>query len=293
MTTRWPTFFIVGAPKSGTTSLYSYLDQHPDVQMAPTKEPHFFSDIYGEGYWDDAEALDKRERDYLALFGDGGWSAAGEASTSYLWYPEAAERIRDKVPDARIVVSLRNPVDRAFSHYLHTVRDGSEDRDFLGAVRHELDTGGPYAHHGPVVTEPGRYATHVERFHEVFGEEQVLVLDFHEWTSDPRPSMERVCEHLGVDPGPVDRIDYDLQINRTAQAKNALARQILDSQALVGLARAVLPFRLRVYLGEEVLKEPDKPQMDPEAAEVLRKLYRPEVARLEELLGRELPNLRV
>ena len=111
-----PNFFIVGAAKSGTTSLAEYLKQHPEIFMSEFKEPHYFlpegamaSNYYGT--WDNYMSLFKDVRNEKAI---------GEASTGYLYYPESARMIINRIPDAKIIISLRNPVEMAFSLYQHS-----------------------------------------------------------------------------------------------------------------------------------------------------------------------------
>jgi Sulfotransferase family len=120
-----PDFFVVGAAKSGTTSLYHYLDQHPDVYMPRNKEPHYFSRVPpfpGRGSHPVTS-----EEEYLDLFKL--WnkeSVAGEASPSYLWDEKAPYRIKETVPQAKIIAILRHPVERAYSHYLMDVKAASK-----------------------------------------------------------------------------------------------------------------------------------------------------------------------
>ena len=129
-----PNFLIIGAMKSGTTALYYYLEQHPQVYMSPVKEPNFFcSEENSDG--DFATRLGA----YQDLFRDvSGEKAIGEASHCYLYEPEAAARIQEYITDAKLIAVLRDPVDRAYSHFLHMVRNGSEPlTDFALALREE------------------------------------------------------------------------------------------------------------------------------------------------------------
>lgn len=120
---RKPDFFIVGAPKAGTTSIYSYLVQHPEIFMPARKEPYFF------GQW--RRNSEEDLRDYLRLFrGVPESKVAGEASTTYLYLQSAAEEIKAFRPDAKIIIMLRNPVDRAYSQYWHHVRLGWVEASF-------------------------------------------------------------------------------------------------------------------------------------------------------------------
>ena len=125
-----PNFFIVGAPRAGTTSLYRYLRRHPQVFMPAVKEPHFFANINPDP--DQRHlfpAMD--EGQYVRLFrGALHYRAIGEASPSYLVTKGAAERIKARVPNAKIIMLLRDPTERAFSHYLMDIRDGLQSLPF-------------------------------------------------------------------------------------------------------------------------------------------------------------------
>ena len=127
-----PTFLIIGAGKSGTTSLYYYLKQHPQVYMSPVKEAHFFDQDEGEkpdfrGPGRSSPPPITSIEDYRALFrGVTDETAVGEATPSYIYIPGAPGRIRRRIPDAKLIAGLRNPTDRAYSAFLHTVRSGRE-----------------------------------------------------------------------------------------------------------------------------------------------------------------------
>src|SRR5262249_47246667 len=117
----WPNFFIVGAPRAGTTSLYQYLKQAPGIYMSPVKEPHYFGHNSGR----------RSEAKYLELFrGAEGHSAVGEASVSYLRNPGTAERIKRSLPGARIIIIVRDPVEVVYSHYFEFARRYASDLSF-------------------------------------------------------------------------------------------------------------------------------------------------------------------
>ena len=139
-----PNFFVAGAAKSGTSSLFHYLGAHPDVYKSPSKEPHFFcSQHFPErftGPGDEGFSRDtvRDEAAYRRLFsGADAFTAAGEASVYYLLYPDVAECIQAWNPQAKIILLLRNPVDRAFSAYMHLIRDGRETLSFERALVEE------------------------------------------------------------------------------------------------------------------------------------------------------------
>lgn len=150
---KLPNFFIVGSAKSGTTSIYNYLKQHPDIFMSPIKETHYFStDIDSSKFrpdyaanlninidsWLDGDqkkeifhAFVKDWDKYLKLFkNSGNQKAIGEVTNSYLYSKEAAKNIRSKFPEGKIIMILRNPVERAFSHFLMDLKSGLETGSF-------------------------------------------------------------------------------------------------------------------------------------------------------------------
>lgn len=246
--------------------------------MPEVKEP---------GYFDGSGDLD--EDGYLDLFaGAGDAQVVGEASTGYLRDPDAPGRIAEAVPDARIVISLRDPVERAYSNYLAFVDKGRLDAPFPEVLRAERD--------GQAETNfiaDGRYHDPVRRYLETFGEDRVLILLFDEITADTGGVLRRVARFLDVDAEAVDRIQTDVRHNVTGEPRNALAGWLLENPAVAWAARRLVPLRVRMWLGEEVLTEAkEKPPMADEARRMLETIYAPEVEDLETLLGRDLPELR-
>ena len=124
-------FFIVGAPKSGTTSLYHYLNEHFDVEMSSQKEPDFFSDesLQKQGMYYGRNRVDTIGK-YNALFEKEDVILRGEASVSYLYYEDVPKKIKEYNHDGKIIIILRNPIDRAFSHYLMDYRLGLISESF-------------------------------------------------------------------------------------------------------------------------------------------------------------------
>lgn len=323
-----PTFLIAGAPRCGTTSLHRYLDQHPDIHMSPVKEPHFF-----DAAWDEAEtetetgtagtggeaagtadAPDRVWQEYLDLFaGAGDAAAVGEATPDYLWHPKAADRIRRTLPEVRIVVLLRDPVERAHSHYLLRVRDRGETRAFPDFVRDEIedwkrwrdgeagtaDAGsdrGGWGHseggHGEVV-RMGLYGDHLARFLDAFGADRVRVHTFDALANEPRAVLEDLAGFLGVDPAPMADVDTSTAHHAFGVPRGPVSRWLRRSPTVRAVARRLLPRRVRRALGQRVLlKEADRPPLAPEAVRLLVPVYAPQVDRVEELLGRSLPELR-
>ena len=205
-TARWrrlPDFLILGAQKAGTTALYAYLRWHPHITGPAFKEVSFFDRHYARG-----EAWYRAHLPARVRAG----TLVGEASPSYLFHPLAPERVAALVPDARLIALLRNPVDRAFSHYQHEVALGRETLSFEEAIEREEER-----MHGEVehmLRDPtyfsypwwnytylarGRYAEQLERWFAVFPREQVLVLATDELAADPEAAYSRVLDFLEVE----------------------------------------------------------------------------------------------
>ena len=171
-----PNFFIVGAQKAGTTSLYYYLKQHPQIYMSPRKEPHFFEGMHWDFYRPGRMALPVTDlADYQALFeGVTDEKAIGEASASYLYSPKAPTLIKRSIPYARLIAILRNPADRAYSNFLHCVRAGRESIvDFAEALR--VEEGRIKGNWGPLwhYKQKGFYYAQVKRYLDTFGRDPV------------------------------------------------------------------------------------------------------------------------
>jgi hypothetical protein len=197
-----PNFFVIGAMKAGTTSLYRYLRQHPAIFMSPVKEPAFFSRETIAEWREDAGAhpvagdLDR----YQSLFAGGEDAAArGEATPYYLCDPRAPGEIARHVPDARLIAILRQPVDRAYSAYLMKRRFGSEPLEFEDALAEEprrIEQGRGYGWHYAGL---GRYGEQLERYYRGFHPSQIKIVLYDEVCRDPATVMREVFGFLGVD----------------------------------------------------------------------------------------------
>ncbi len=207
-----PNFFIAGMPRSGTTSLYTLLKQHPQIYLSLYKEPLFFcKDLEHSPYSITSEEV------YRTLFdGAEGYPAVGEGSVWYLTSAVAADEIHRQSPRAKIVAMLRDPVQMLRSLHSLYLRTGNEDiEDFSSALAAETDRregrripARCYFKEGLLYTETARYYPKLKRFWERFGKEQVHVVMFDDFVADPLRECERIFAFLGVD-GDAD-IEADL-----------------------------------------------------------------------------------
>lgn len=290
MTGPWPNLLIAGAPKAGSTSLHRYLDQHPAIFMCPKKEVAFFSGTWDD-IADDPDALEEAKRDYCSLFEEGRDHAVrGDTSPAYLQHPRTPARIAGEIPDARILVVLRDPVKRAHSWWLMARRRGWDVPDLATVVdtelkREETKWNG--------CLPPGRYGTHLKRWLDRFDRDQLKVMLFGDLKADTLAFLEEIAEFVDVDPDGMKQVDYETVHNPYREPKNRLAKWLRTSEPVAKAARLLLPEETRIYLGDELLVDkPDKPPIDPDARDRLAAFYEPEVAQAEELLGRDLSELR-
>jgi len=291
-----PNFLMIGAQKSGTTAIYAYLSQHPQVFTSENKEPGFFA---FEGLQrsfagpDDARAGRYIVRDlerYRRLFEKVGDKArAGEASSIYLYAPQAAERIHHYIPNAKLIAVLRDPVDRAYSAYRHLVRDGRESLSFEGGLAAE--PGRTAANWHPIFhyKQRGFYYAQLRRFFELFRREQIAVYTYDEFKADPRALLKSMFAFLGINPD--FRPDTSVRHNVSGVPRYRLLHAIIDRPSRAkDLAKRLLPAgaaRLYAALMSRNI-EVSEPKIAREIERALREEYREDILQLESLIGRDL-----
>lgn len=271
-----PNFLVIGAHKCGTTSLYQYLRQHPEVFVSPVKETNYF---WWEGQTEDRFSA-KTRSEYEGLFeAVNGEKAIGEASPQYLNNENSAQRIRRELPGAKLVVSLRNPADRAYSHYLSLLRNGYETRQAVEALQPES-----------LCVQHGFYYPRLLRYYERFPRERIHVILFDDFVAHPQAIMRRLFEFLGVDAAaPIDttRVHNPGGIPRSAW----ITRWLLRAMSLRFYVLPHLPGRLRGHglaarLHDSTLTK--APQLDPASRRRLLEGYHDDIGRTGELIGRDL-----
>ncbi|QIN80901.1 sulfotransferase [Rubrobacter marinus] len=299
-----PNFLIVGAQKAGTTALYQHLKKHPDVFMSPVKEPHFFA-FEGE----DLDFRGPRDREtlghmvvgdegaYRELFaGANGERARGEASAMYLYMEEAVGGIRRHVPDAKLVAVLRNPADRAFSSFLHMVRDGREPiPDFGRALAAEEGRIGgrwsPIWHYRRM----GFYHEQLSRYYEAFGPERLRVYLYEDLEGSPERVLRDIHEFIGVDPSFVPDVSARYNVSGVPKSRrlHALHRFLLRPNPVKSALKPFFPKGLRRRMVEGSLnalrnRNLVKPPFPDEVRRGLIEGYREDISKLETLLDRDL-----
>ena len=297
-----PNFLIIGAAKSGTTSLMKYVGQHPHVFMCPVKT-HFF--YLGEDPslihdtpdgWYRRPVIETTMSGYEAMFdsvGDAG--AIGETCDTYLPSERAAQRIHQYMPDAKLIAILREPVGRAFSSYTHMLRDGEETLSFAEGLAQEpkriAEDRAPIWQY----RQRGYYYQQVKMYMDMFGRDQVRIYLYDDLCADVDGLLRDIFEFLGVEPG--HKIDTSMRYNVSGtprtKALRTLHRGISKPNRFKSLLRAVLPQRVAQSLGRHVIqgfqmRALEKPEFPEEVRRALIEDYREDIIKLQDLLQRDL-----
>lgn len=296
-----PTFLIIGAAKAGTTALYHYLLQHPEVFMSPLKETNYFAMTEGvppsfSGPGSDELNRDSiyRWSDYKALFDNAGDALAiGEASPRYMFTQEAAARIQHRLPEVRLVSILRDPAERAFSHFMMRKRDGTEpEKTLREAVADEprrLRKGwgaGLYA-------LPGFYAEQLEPYFTLFAREQIRVYRYEDFVNQPGALMGDLYEFIGVDPGFMP--DMSVTPNESGIIRNPLLRLLwTHTHRIRRLVRPVISRDMRQQVSGYFTSRPKiRSSLSEEMHAELLSLYEDDILKLEVMLDCDLSSWRM
>lgn len=273
---RLPDFVVIGAMKSGTTSFAAYLDQHPEVAVSNPKEPNFFAD---PGNWDRGLAW------YEDLF-PGNVPVVGEASVFYTMMPEyvgAAQRIRQTIPDVRLIYLVRDPIERMRSMFIHRAdKHQGLARSLTESIERQ-----------PAYVEISRYGHQLEPYLELFSEDQILVLTTDELRVDPDSVLSRAFRHIGVDAGV--RVPAEELLNRGDEKKllGDVGFSLAKAIHITGV-RKLLPAKTRLAIKHWFSKDftEDLLQLDENIERDLRAHLAPDMEVIRRLVvasGAEVP----
>lgn len=268
---RLPNFLILGAQKSGTTSLARWLERHPEVYVPPRKELHFFAG-------DDDRGADWY-REQFALSGSA--TAVGEATPEYLYRPEAPARVHDLLgADVRLIAMLRNPIDRAYSNFWHARALGQGATTFEAALDAEdLELARERSGWAALV-DRGCYLRQLQRWERRFGREQLHVEIFDDLLEQPLGVLQRVWTFLGVDPAVVKQEQF--------APRNRAVRSRLPRPIAAQVQRLPVGSATRVWIKRHTTVALTPPPMHPETRERLGRTFRRENQALGVWLGRDL-----
>jgi hypothetical protein len=307
-----PNFFLVGAAKAGTTSLYHYLSQHPQVFMSPIKEPHFLADEVRKENFDD-ELQPKLEQweqafatylqgpvsdrfssgpvsrweDYLQLFQCAqDRPAIGEASPCYLWSKTAPVNIAARFPDAKIIMVLRNPIERAFAQHLHTLTFAGRPLSFrehvdmaLRSTRHRIGELYPFL-------EFGFYNQQLQRYYTQFPRDRIRIFLYEEYLSDPHALFRGIFRFLGVDETFTPNLSVRYMESRIP--RSFALNRVLRGSGLWHSAKHWVPPGLRRALRPALFRPRNTLQLNSSDRRFLADFYRADIIALSALIERDL-----
>jgi hypothetical protein len=290
-----PNFLIIGVGKAGTTAMWHFLRQHPNIYMSSRKEPEFFS-MHGQptdfrGPRDGKSGHLVTERDaYEDLFrGVKTERAIGETSVWYLYLPNAAPAIKQLLPDVKLIAILRDPVERAFSNYLHTATGGLEPLPFREAMHAEerriLDHWSPMFHY----KQKGFYFKQISHYLRFFSGDQMKICFFEDFMQNGGALLTDIFNFLGVPPVSVDT---RTRINEVRALRSKTFDRISRGNILTQSIKPLLPGSMRRSLRTTVdkLNRKPKPRLSEEDRAEFIKVYRDDILRLSDLLRRDLSN---
>ena len=278
---------IVGAPKAGTTSLCHYLSEHPQVFMSDPKEVNFFSkeEIENQGlYYNDFKV--KNIAEYEDLFaGVTNEIAVGEGSVSYLFYPKTPQKIKDALPNVKIIILLRDPVSRGFSHYLMDYRLGLVDVPYDEIVYQKSNHKNNALYYQQYV-ELGLYYEQVRRYLDIFGIDQVRIFINDDLKEDISKVILSVYDFLDIDQNFMP--DLKKQYNVYQKPRNAFVSHLYSAKPLRRLARTVVPHSLVDTVKNTLLVKEKKPELSPGTRKYLNGLFKNNILQTADLIDRDL-----
>ena len=305
-----PDFFIVGAAKSGTTALQQILDDHPGIYMSPLKEPNFFYDdvaikdlrkeLLAKLATENAEkwisdgmqgmlwtAYLRDEKLYKKIFEKATDKICGEASVSYLYSKNAAKNIFDYNPHSKIIILLRNPSERAWSHFNMEKRMGLLQNSFINEFNKHKNHVNPVWGIDPIFLSGGFYHNQVKRFLDVFPKDQIFICLYDDFKNNPNKTIHSILKFIGINNSEGEFIIDNKKVN---EARKSVVDDILPSEGIKAKARKIArTLGLHTFL-KNLLSRENKTTLTPENKKLLAEYYAKDIQELEKLIEVNLNN---
>ena len=289
-----PNFLIIGAAKSGTTSLYNYLKQHPEIYMSPVKEPYFFTfmneKVDLKGPFDKAtqEQIITNIKDYKKLFEKvKDEKAIGECSNSYLFfYEKSGKNIKDIIPDCKIIAILRNPIERAFSHYTQMVMIGHENLSFREAIdSEEKRKKNGWRWHYQYIGQ-SMYSKQLSWYISNFGRKNVKIYLFEDIKNNPEKLLEDIFDFLKVSKN--IKINFNKVYNVSGIPKIKFIHDIIIDKKLRNIGK-ILPVELKMKILNTIfIKNLKKPIINENDKQFLKNIFFNDILELQKICNRNL-----
>jgi hypothetical protein len=287
-----PNFLIIGAPRCGTTMVYENLKRHPEIFMSAVKEPSFFI-LNGEKNTYSGPMPIPVVNDsiaYQALFnGFEKKKAVGEASTLYLYSPKAPPQIKEMLPEIKIIVLLRPPVDRAYSHFFKNRLGGIEPiADFPNALAAEewrIQNGWfPFWFYRDI----GRFDIQIERYFRYFRQEQMRFYLLDDFQQNPSETFMDIFQFLGVNSD--FRVESSIRFNAAGKPRHRLVHALLSQPfGVKNMLKRMLPSSIQRFLFWKIMKlNLSIPPMQRETQQALQAYYRENILKTQDLIQRDL-----
>ncbi len=275
-----PNFVGIGPGKCGTTWLYNALASHPEVRMSSSKETLFFSDYFDKGldWYQKFFPFEQTSADFKPI-------AVGEVSNTYVFDRSVAERIATTIPAAKIIYNLRDPLERAFSHYLFLQRNAEINCSFEEAVKLRPD-----------LLSRGKYAEHLESFHHYFDQSRRLCLFYDDLKRDPVSYANSIWQFLGVDSQLYQGDPHQRVLEASAPRNRLLARSVVAAAALTRrLGHPQIVSKLKHSVFARLIFRPfapgQAPKLSSDTRQSLKPFYFDDLDRLSEMTGRDVRNI--
>ena len=278
-------FFIVGAPKSGTTSLYHYLNQHQDICMSLIKEPNYFSseELNDQGLYYKAKVISKLESYHKIFIQEKDHQLLGEASVSYLFYQNVPLKIYKYNPTAKIIILLRNPIERAHSHYLMDYRLG-HTKISLDAILNDSSVKDHALLYQQYI-ELGFYYNQVKRYVDVFGHDNVCVMLYDQLKENNEELTNNIIRFLNVDLN--HGINFKNPYNRSKSSTNKIIQKLYSLTFIRKSVSFLFPNSIISYINKIFFNNKEN-SLSTRLEDKLYNLYSEDILLLEKMLKIDL-----
>lgn len=298
----WPNFMVIGAGKSGTTSLYEYFNQHPEMFMSQVKETNFFA-LEGKVVKQHDDSPEQTEHypwsvttepEYKALFQEvSSEKAIGEVSPMYLYNEKAPKAIKARIPDVKLIAILRQPTERLYSRYMHLVREGREPS---ASFSDALNKGSIWWRRNDLVTE-GFYGKYIQRYLETFPRHQLKVVLYEDFRNHQQEVLKDLYRFLGV--AEIEIGNTTVEQNKSGKIKNPLLNQVIGQRSpFISGARKAMPGLVKSLKNNSVVSglltkmrnsNLEKAPLDAGLKkEITDKIYKEDILLLQQLLNKDL-----
>jgi len=287
---RVPNFLIIGAGKSGTTSLSNYLNQHPEIFISTKAEPNFF--VY-EGK-EDASGVITSWDDYLSTYsGSTPNQKLGEASPMYLYSPEAPDCIKKHIPNVKLIAILRHPIDRLYSRHMQLVRLGQNPSN---DIEEAFDKKSIWWKRPDLISE-GYYSTYLKRYYERFNADNIKIFLYEDYENNPQQMYSEICDFIDVNSS--FSPDFKIRMNQSGQIKNPIFDQVIgENSKLKNFVKSKFPALFNKFRSTPIAVRKlnqlrrlnlDRRDIDSQLRNKLTEyIYKDEILALQDLIGRDL-----